>query len=438
MINCIYKILFLAFSCHLIGQSDIRRIGRLADVTWEEYFALGSNQGKYASGQNYPDLSVVGALVSNSGEIGTATLIAPNIILTAAHVVQNIVLNIENDTPKAGNWKFYMGENLQHASSSTSWYSEEVYTIKQFFVHEGWTDRQILKINDGEGDGDFLGVDIAIAVLDQDVVGYFPARLPNQNDDPNKKRTVLSGYGTLVHGSNADLDPTNKKRTGAENFIDRSVEKVSEVGVDDLSLGGLLGIDFDSPLEVNNTLGDGISIDKLGVGDSDASPLPLEASTAKGDSGGPAFVYTNNAWRIHGVVSYGTSDSTYGDVTIYTRVASHHDWIHSKLPNWHNCKILGEGNWRESPWLGPLFPYESKWNFFTKLGWMYVDQAVGEALWGWSYLMQDWIWFSSEVFPYVYCYSLDDWMYLSENNSNALSISGYDFSLKKWKTFTGK
>ena len=30
----------------------------------------------------------------------------------------------------------------------------------------------------------FLGVDIAIAVLDQNVMGFFPARLPGSNDEP--------------------------------------------------------------------------------------------------------------------------------------------------------------------------------------------------------------------------------------------------------------
>ena len=48
-------------------------------------------------------------------------------------------------------------------------------------------------------------------------------------------------------------------------------------------------------------------MDELGDGNSSATPLPLEVSTAVGDSGGPAFVLTSNQWRIHGVVSYGTN-----------------------------------------------------------------------------------------------------------------------------------
>ena len=430
MTRFLCHLVFLATSITLLVGSEGRRIGRLETVGWEEYFALGANQSSYVKGENYPDLSVVGALVSNSNGLGTATLIAPNVILTAAHVIKDSY----SDLPNADEWKFYMGDDLQSTVSGSSWSSGQVYTIKEFHVHEGWTDRQTL--SNPKGDGDLLGVDIAIAILDQNVSGYFPARLPDQDDDPLGRRAILSGYGTLVEGSNGSADTSNRRRTGAENTIDRSVVKVSEDGVPDISLGGLLGIDFDSPSGTNNSLGSGI-FDNLGSGSSVASPLDLEASTAPGDSGGPAFVYTNDTWRVHGVVSYGTDDSTYGDVTIYTRIASHYDWIHTKLPNWHNAKYIGEGNWRESPWLGPLLPYDNNWNFLTKLGWLYVNLAVGESFWAWNYLMQDWIWMSSALFPYVYSYSSGNWIYISESTSNALSIRGYDFAQNKWKTFAG-
>ena len=432
MTKFLYRIVFLSFSLPfpLIGENDARRIGRLNHVSWEEYFALGANQSTYASGALFPDLTVVGALVSNSNELGTATLIAPNFIVTAAHVIKNTV----SDTPIPSEWKFYMGDNLSSGSSS-SWSSQNAYTIKQFFVHQGWTDRQTS--SNRLGDGDALGVDLAIAELDQNVIGFFPARLPDANDDPLGLRAVLAGYGTLVDGGDGSSDSSNRKRTGAENIIDRSVQKVSKAGVPDISLGGLLGIDFDSPSGASNSLGSG-SIDNLGTGSSSSTPLGLEASTARGDSGGPAFVFTKEAWRVHGVVSYGTDDSTYGDVTVYTRLASHYAWIHDQLPSWHNAKVIGEENWLESPWLGPLFPYDSKWNFFTNLGWLYVNHAIGESFWGWNHLIQDWIWMSSELYPYIYLYASKNWIYISVSNSNALSIRGYDFAQKKWKTFTGK
>ena len=108
----------------------------------------------------------------------------------------------------------------------------------------------------------------------------------------------------------------------------------------------------------------------------------------------------------------------------------------NKLPNWHNAKFIGEGMEGE-PWLGPLLPYDSNWNFLTKLGWLYVSQAVGESFWAWNYLMQDWIWMSSELFPYIYLYSSGNWIYISESKSNALSIRAYDFAQKKWNTYVG-
>ena len=125
---------------------------------------------------------------------------------------------------------------------------------------------------------------------------------PDANDEPLGLRAVLAGYGTLVDGGDGTSDSSNKRRTGAENIIDRSVPKVSKAGVPDISLGGLLGIDFDSPSGASNSLGSG-SIDNLGTGSSSSTPLDLEASTARGDSGGPAFVFTKEAWRVHGVVS---------------------------------------------------------------------------------------------------------------------------------------
>ena len=126
----------------------------------------GANQSSYVKGANYPDLSVVGALVSNSNGLGTATLIAPNVILTAAHVIKNSY----TDIPNADEWKFYMGDDLQSTVNGSSWSSSEVYTIKEFHVHEGWTARQTL--SNPDGDGDLLGVDIAIAFLDQNVSGF--------------------------------------------------------------------------------------------------------------------------------------------------------------------------------------------------------------------------------------------------------------------------
>ena len=119
-------------------------------------------------------------------------------------------------------------------------------------------------------------------------MGFLP--LPKTNDDPLGLRAVLAGYGTLVEGINGNRDTSNQRRVGGENTFDRSVPKVFKEGVSDQHLGGLLAIDFDSSADNHNTLGsDKPIMDLLGTGESALSPLPLEASTAYGDSGGPAF-----------------------------------------------------------------------------------------------------------------------------------------------------
>uniref|UniRef100_A0A3B5AXI4 Elastase-1-like n=1 Tax=Stegastes partitus TaxID=144197 RepID=A0A3B5AXI4_9TELE len=54
-------------------------------------------------------------------------------------------------------------------------------------------------------------------------------------------------------------------------------------------------------------------------------------SGCQGDSGGPLSCYTNGAWRVHGVVSYGPAGmcNQYKKPTVFTRVSSFLDWIFS-------------------------------------------------------------------------------------------------------------
>ena len=313
----IISFLFLNF---VLG--DQRRIGKRHDLSWTPHHQLGTNYDTYASSEEYPDLSVVGALISQSGALGTATLVAPNYVVTAAHVVKNEYQEIPNES----DWEFVLYYNFDEASSVYR------YQISEIIIHSAWIARQTA--SNTFGDGDELGVDLAIIRLNRSIAGVYPARLPSTGDDPLGKRAILAGFGTLVEGDTANKDDSNTRRVGGENTIDRSVAQVFKSGVPESQRGGVLGIDFDSPQQSHNTLDSGVSLDLLGSGDSQPSPLSLEASTAVGDSGGPAFCRTNNSWRVHGVVSYGTKDSSYGDVTVYTRLASHYEWLLSQLPDW--------------------------------------------------------------------------------------------------------
>ena len=60
------------------------------------------------------------------------TLVAPNYIVTAAHVVKNDLYEI----PDPNDWKFYLHDDFGEASSS------QIYFIEEIKVHPVWTARQ--------------------------------------------------------------------------------------------------------------------------------------------------------------------------------------------------------------------------------------------------------------------------------------------------------
>lgn len=427
MNNCL-SIFFSIFFAFQLLVADERRLGKRHDLSWDSYYQLGTNYGDYSPSETYPDLSVVGALISNNGALGTATLIAHNYVVTAAHVIKNDYY----ENPQAGNWKFIMYYDFSKASSAN------IYQIESFVVHPAWTARQTL--SNTLGDGDELGVDLALAKLSRSALGVYPARLPSTSDDPLGKRAILAGFGTLVEGDTGSTDSSNERRVGGENIIDRSVAKVSKTGVPESQRGGLLGVDFDSSQNQHNNLGSGINIDLLGSGDSQAAPLSLEASTAVGDSGGPAFVRTQGAWRVHGVVSYGTANSSYGDVTVYTRLASHSKWLQEQLPDWPDSRLLDQSNWLENPWLGIFSPVSNGWNFHIQLGWLYLPSTKGNSFWGWSHLLNKWVWLSDQTYPFIYCHEATSsfWMYLHLESSNGTLIRAYSYSSESWRTYSGE
>ena len=291
----------------------IRRIGKLDSQTWDQHISLGQNQGSYFPSMDFPNLSTIGVLRSDSGFLGTATLIATNLIVNAAHVVKN---SLNDPNPEDENCNLFSSDFEQATIT-------ESFEVSNFVIHPAWTIRQNEGINSGNGDGDRIGVDLCLAFLKEKVLEIYPMPLPNENFASVGEQVIIAGYGTRVDGLNGVINSNNSNRLAGENILDRVVEKISISSLSDQYWGGVLAVDFDSPQQDTNFLGEEYpSIDYLGTGTSDAIPLPLEVSTALGDSGGPVLTNFEGRWRINGVVSYGTNYSLY-DVTVFTRLASH-------------------------------------------------------------------------------------------------------------------
>jgi hypothetical protein len=403
---------FIALSPFISSQE--RRLGKLAGNSWTQHEDLGANRGQFAPSVDYPEFGVVGALTSvTTGVLGTATLVAPNVAITAAHVIKNSYY----DQINASDWQITLHSDRTDINESL------VFKVDRIEIHSGWTSLQT--INNPNGNGDFLGVDLALIHLDENVTDFYPAELPRSStDEPLGQRTVIAGFGSLVEGVTGVENPFNYVRVGGENIIDRSIDS-SDTNSE--LMGGLLGADFDSPNETSNTLAQGKIVDELGDGNSSATPLPLEVSTAVGDSGGPAFVLTSNQWRVHGVVSYGTNQSRYGDITVFTRLASHLDWITERLPNWPSSRFVAQGNWRQNSWFGIFYPFSNQWIYHVDHGWNYAPNAKGDIFWTWNSILESWLWVHADAYPWVY--SLQEnpqWQYIDTNNSSSARLRIYD------------
>jgi hypothetical protein len=424
--NKLVLILLLFIAGEMIGKTENRRLGKLHNSNWTEYYNLGSNLGSYAAGINYPDFSCVGALLSKNGILGTGTLISSNVVVTAAHVLKN---TLSTPSPRASDWEFILDSEYENASQSS------IYEVDNIIIHPAWTSR--LNQNGGAGDGDILGVDLALVILKNKVEGVYPAKLNYGNIESIGAKVFLAGFGNLVDGLAGTLSAQNIKRLGGENSLDRVVVQVNAPLVSKAERGGLLAIDFDSPQQNTNSLSaNSPLVDYLGSGISSPVPLGMEASTAVGDSGGPAFIMVDGAWRAIGTVSYGTSDSTYGDITVYTRLTSQVEWLQTYLPNWTQARSLRFEGWLELDWLGSFFNSSNNWNFHTLHGWFYSNNSSGESFWAWQGNHLGWWWSGRSVYPFLYSYTLARWLYIDVEQSGFNKIIYFDYQEMRWKEDT--
>jgi len=258
-------------------------------------------------GEQYPS---VGAIAYDLGfglgdVFGSGVLIAPNWILTAAHVADP---NINGGL-----------EDFTFITNADSYIGEPVYTVAQTIIHPDW-------------DGDIAnGNDIALMRLADPVVGITPAAIYSGASELTRIGTSV-GYGLRGTGEIGAFTQDYLRRAG-NNVIDAA-------GINYLTSGGqpasipdtVLFYDFDDPNDANGVNYFGGS----------TTPLDLEYAIAQGDSGGGLFADFGTGPILVGIHSFvgafepdetpsgdGVADSNYNDVFGSTRVSSHIGWINT-------------------------------------------------------------------------------------------------------------
>ena len=421
-----YAVCFIIFISFSFGHSqDGRRLGKLAGQNWEVHASIGKNDYPYQSSEFFPDFSPVGALIGENGTLGTATLIAPNTVITAAHVLKN---TYSDSLPDPKKWEFVLSSDYESAKSAYR------FSVAEIAIHPHWIARQSKQ--DPLGDGDKMGVDMALLRLEDPVPNVTPVRLPYENSPDLGQKILVSGYGNFKDGRTGNYNPENFRRMAGTNALDRVVREIVIGGHGASMSGGLLAFDFDASGETSNTLGDSFgAFENLPAGSSSSFPLEFEVSTAEGDSGGPLIARVDDHWRIFGTVSYGSSDSTYGDITVFSRIYNQLDWIHDFLPSWPECKLLSKSGWMESDWFGVFLPFSSGWNFHVDFGWLWSKPTTEDSVW--IYIDHvEWLWVSRSSFPFFYSDHLNQWFYFYNDSDLSGRWKVYDFANSTWSDYS--
>jgi len=230
------------------------------------YLSLG-NSPLYASvGQIY-------GVSEQSAFYASGTLIDPQWVLTAGHVVDSV-------------------------TSLTFSIAGAQYIASSWIAHPNW-------------DGNLLaGYDIGLVRLDQPVYTVEPAVRYTGSKELGNVATAV-GFGMTGTGNSGAINFDGKKR-GTQNVIDQ------------LYNPRLLLADFDNPKNRrDNSMGS-------------AKPLALEGLIAPGDSGGGLFITTRDGTFLVGVHSFvaawdGNPNSDYGDISGHVRVSAFNSWIDSVI-----------------------------------------------------------------------------------------------------------
>lgn len=227
---------------------------------------------------------VLGAFINPAiGELSvgcTGTLISPNEFLTAKHCT-------EFRSP--GSMTVNFGANSNSPDFSVN---------------------VVAKEEAGGGPSSLLdGTDVTLLTLGSNVPASVAEPLPIAASTASGMTALTSGYGFNGVGSVGHQFSADGRRWTGANIVDAYGPAYNTSG----AIGGTTNIfntDFDDGSAGANEL------DFLG---STSNPIPWEATTAPGDSGGPLLAVVDGELSVIAVLSGGTTNtSVYGDISWWT------------------------------------------------------------------------------------------------------------------------
>lgn len=260
-------LVFLGMVLATILQPTMSRGSTIRDDQPDSgYLSLGAD----------PAYAAVGSLLINGAINGSGTLIAPDWVLTAAHL-------------------------LLAANSGTFTINGVDYTANGFYRNPGWTGG----LNNTN--------DFGLVHLSSSLDAIPPAMLYSGTSEFGQVGTYV-GYGFTGTGLTGYQTALGIQKRAFQNMIDGNFGNPSIV----------LGSDFDNP---NNPADSGFG---------SSIPLLLEGNVAPGDSGGGVFITINSQTYLAGVTSFsadadGTRNSDYGDASGFGRVSAYLPWINSTM-----------------------------------------------------------------------------------------------------------
>ncbi|BAZ44607.1 hypothetical protein NIES4102_16190 [Chondrocystis sp. NIES-4102] len=248
---------------------------------------------------------------------GTATLVTPNKILTAAHVIDPNLDGVV-DVTDFSQYSFLLGDNLE---------TDADYNLKisQVSLHPSWLASEANRFTSIDGKQTINSrYDLAVLTLDQNFTDIAPIAISPNIPELADNASILGQTGTMIgygeHGDSDAYKAADGLRRGAENVIESVDNGIIRFDYDDSdSLDGETGLNAPSL--------DSSSPELIPVPTSSPTPIPLEGGIGQGDSGGPLLVVSKDAGPvIVGVASQvvdteflgGFVSSGYGSVYVYS------------------------------------------------------------------------------------------------------------------------